>query len=252
MRTKLPRQFPFSRFLLHWSFYAFLVFPATIFFGAVSLVVLNIVSSLTTMLLSWELQVPYSTVISGSVLGLVAGGVISKLQYTLIRQYRLWSADSWQAISMVGGAVGGVLVVLMIALPNALLTYRESAFLSLSPELLYFFLMPVFTLALSVAQWSILRAATAKAWVWVVANVVGGVAFSNLAFNNASSTSWMLENSLRFIEPIFFLLMLTMQGFITGCVLLWLFSHHAYPSVDPHAPEPPKNDRTASVWDEAI
>ncbi len=70
-------------------------------------------------------------------------------------------------------------------------------------------LMPLFALCLSAVQWWELRKRVHGAWLWMLANGVGGLVWSMLFLRNDSAHVlgfWLLA-----------------QGAITGGALLWLF-----------------------------
>lgn len=189
------------------------------------------------------------TVVSASVagnmiMGLYIGGMIGLVagffQHRLMKHYFYVNDKNWWQRSALAGIPAG----LVIAIGNDAVMrlaqlwycngdsycaamYGDNFFTTVRDILP----MTVFIGIVSVAQWSVLRRYVDDAWLWMLANVVGGVLFS-IIFQSQGPVSGWLSATLA-------------QGAVTGAVMLWLFLHRAQPLEAPVT-------GSGSVWDEAI
>lgn len=155
-------------------------------------------------------------------LGAGVGLSVGVLQAYVIRQRLRWTAPHWLKASTLGGVVG---VLLLSFLPNVELHALQ---------------MLVFITAISVCQWWVLRGATRYASLWVLANGVAALVYTQIVL-------WHI--------PLLTLLAPLVQAGITGAVLILLFERFSYPIVRTNrrrATLPDMPDRRPSVWDNAI
>ena len=202
------RSFPSTKFLVRWVLDSILVWPIAMFIG---LVVLILMASFFTppvpeepirspedamSLIIWILA------LSVSVLGGV-GFAIGLLQKRIFQQYFHVSVRGWRRLSIVGGALSlPMFYGLMFLFGN-----------HIDLMMLDFILMPFFVVIISAFQWFALRHYVQSAWLWMMANGVGGFLFSILLHNPT-------------IDPGFFrwLVAVAVQGVVTGFAILWLFN----------------------------
>jgi hypothetical protein len=175
----------------------------------------------------------------GGLLGGIAGGGAAHLQRWLLQTRLYWVAENWRTWSVAGGVLGGIVVGL--------------GTLAISPEAIedgvILVAMPIFMTIVSAFQWLSLRHITDHAWLWVLANAVGGVVFAGLILMNRPP-----ENSLNYSLAVLglWLVATLVQGAITGFVMLHLFENHLLPMDTGHPDAPDKDDHEKSIWDKAI
>lgn len=172
----------------------------------------------------------------GGVLGLVAG----YLQHCLMKQYFFVTDKDWYRWSALAGILAGLVVVAgnegLLWLAQRIYCQGETYCYAMYGQSVYTLLnnllpMTVFIGMVSVAQWAVLRRYVDDGWLWVLANLVGGIVFAMLLNSQDSSGGWLGA--------------VLAQGAVTGVILLWLFLHRAQPLETPAA-------TAVSVWDEAI
>lgn len=152
--------------------------------------------------------------------GIVLGRCIGWIQHDLLRNQLDWEMPAWIRYSTIGGAIGGLAVVLIELVFSRWWGYGT---LMLA--------MPVFVAGLSLCQWLILRRHARDAWVWVWGNLCAGIVFSGLlAGNGAAAES-------PFVVLGSWALAAAAQSFITGVVVLWLYDR-PLPERSPHRREP--------------
>jgi hypothetical protein len=142
--------------------------------------------------------------------GMTIGYVVGDLQRNLIRSQLHWYVKDWLRWSVLGGLLGGLLAVVGTWFGAHWFPERVQ----------WMLLMPLYVFGLSLGQWWVLRRLAQESWMWILANVVGGIVFSGLFFLNQSDPGdpyhslWML---------LLWLAAVLAQGVITGIVLLWLY-----------------------------
>lgn len=227
-------------FLVRWIAYSIIIWPMAIFcvgllaFG-LSIVVAsfqNLTSFFWLNTMIWLITVP----ISGAIVGFCVG----HLQRGLLRKRLYWAADHWRNMSMVGGVVGTIIVVGLIALLDGE---------QMNSDDLLILAMPIFMLCVSIAQWIRLRHAVRAAWLWIVSNVAGGMVFSGLVFMN--QPDWYSYNYSLLMMGIWFVGIIA-QGAITGQIMLHLFQTQLQPMQPETVTDGDVDNTSKSVWDEAI
>jgi hypothetical protein len=188
---------------------------------------------------SWLHQLLYLIAIGGF-LGSITGYGVGYLQARLLQTRLYWVAERWRTWSTAGGALGGILVVsVAFVIPAGFL----------SDEMLLLMVMPGFVTVLSVFQWLSLRHITKNAWLWILANTVGGIVFSGLIMMNQPP-----ENNINYSLSVMglWLVATLVQGAITGFVMLHLFENHLLPMETGHPDALEKDAQEKSIWDKAI
>jgi len=145
-------------------------------------------------------------------MGAFVGAHLGQAQYDAMRDGLRWDMTAdWHRASLTGGILGGVglVGVQMLAAGDSVST---------SVALL---LMPLFALAMGASQWLILRHFARDAWLWVLANGVGGVVFSGLFFlNQPPYASDLILAGLWLVATV-------AQSAVTAYVILWLYERGA-------------------------
>jgi len=144
--------------------------------------------------------------------GMTIGYCVGDLQYGVIRGHLRWSMVGWRRESIRGGIFGGILAIVGWAISTAYFPANVQ----------WIVMMPLFAFGLSIGQWSVLRRITVDSWMWVLANVAGGLVFSGLLFLNQPL---LASPYSAFGVLLLWLLAVLVQGAITGIVLLWLYDH---------------------------
>lgn len=140
--------------------------------------------------------------------GMTIGYCVGDLQYGVIRGSLRWSMVGWRHESIRGGIFGGILAIVGWAITQAYF-----------PQWQGIVIMPLFALGMSLGQWVVLRRITVDSWLWVLANVAGGLVFSGLL------NQLLLSSHSALGILLLWLLAVLVQGAITGIVLLWLYDH---------------------------
>lgn len=169
--------------------------------------------------------------------GAIIGAVIAFLQRRILRNNLYWTADKWYRWTMIGGAVAASLVGI------AVLVSADSIYNNGPP----LFMMPIFLAVVSSFQFIALRHAVKQAWLWIIANIVGGIVFAAVPLNN--QVDYYNSNS-EFTSLGIGILAVVSLGFITGFVLLFLFEKKLLPMRPESDEDNPKEPK--SVWDRAI
>jgi hypothetical protein len=192
------------------------------------------------------------------------GFAVGILQTSVMRRHLFWTADRWQTYSVIGGIIGSLIVMGIMWVSQAFQPYGYNSWQSQSFSSFNVWAMPVFMLFVSAMQWLSLRQAVSRAWLWIAVNVLAGIIFVGLVNNVGDSIS---RNGFLYILFIFFVP--SVQGFVTGVSLLYLFKRFGYPMVQPqiiktgktyaYATVPVKVSkqtktppRQPSIWDDAI
>ncbi|MEL6524345.1 MAG: hypothetical protein AAFQ07_01425 [Chloroflexota bacterium] len=239
--TELYRIQP-AKTLGWWLLNTFFVFPlSAMIVGIVILPVAYVLSSLfdyndTVGAITGLAAVP----VIGACIGLAMGA----LQRPILRQRLYWAADNWVRWSMLGGAVGAIVVAIysMIEANTGVFNLSENEFV-LS-------LMPLFLLVVSCFQTLKLRHAVKQSWLWIIGNVVGGIVFFGVLASNPIDAwnpyyGWLVFGLL--------ILSVVALGLITGMVLLFLFENNLYPmQAEGEVDITEDEKKPASVWDEVV
>lgn len=179
--------------------------------------------------------------------GAVVGYCIGEAQYGLLRDMLGWRLQHWRRMTTIGGMLGGSFVMLMLTIMQPDQVENVGVLL----------VMPVMMFVLSSFQAWVLRHKVQPVWLWVLGNVVGGLAFSGVLFMNTPGG----DDGLAFLFSVLSLWLLAAlaQGFLTGYVMVWLYetvqpeSELAYAPVPVEIEQPIKNpNHKPSVWDDAI
>ncbi len=175
------------------------------------------------------------------VAGAIIGTVIAFLQRRLLRSRLYWAADGWYRWTIIGAALGAVAIALMQLISGTFL-FDDEAFL---------FMMPVFLAVVSSFQFIALRHAVKQAWLWIAANIIGGIVFAAIPLRN--QVDYYDPNS-ELISLGMGLLAVVSLGFITGFVMLFLFEKKLLPMRPEGLDETIEADsqKPKSVWDRAI
>ncbi|MCA9881972.1 MAG: hypothetical protein KC615_14520 [Anaerolineae bacterium] len=189
--------------------------------------------------------------VMSAIVFVLAGGAIGfsigVLQRYVLRNVLYWTADYWRVSSTIGGIIGAIVLGLLMLITDQYLL--EDTLFTLAA-------MPIFATILGVAQMFALRVAVSHSWLWVLANLVGGLVFAGLSMRNSlDPRAWgELIGTLGLG-----ILGAMAQGIVTGYILLFLFERMAYPFISedkPNAPEKispqPVTSKPESVWDEAV
>lgn len=210
--------------------------PVAFLFGAFGLTLIN--SSVEDTLISGMMMV-----LAGGAIGLSVG----VLQRYVLTNVLYWTADYWRLSSTIGGIIGAIVIGVLTLITNQYL---------LEDMLFTVAAMPIFATVLGLTQMVALRVAVRQSWLWVLANLVGGLVFSGLAMRNSlDPRAWgELLGGLGLG-----VLAATAQGIVTGYIMLFLFERMAYPFINEGKDEPapledsePSTEKPQSVWDEAI
>jgi hypothetical protein len=236
-----------SSFLLWWMACAVMVWPLALIcmglilfplgtiFNGLGLSSLNPGAGL--MRLAYELVTGLAV---AALLGGIIGFSVGQLQRWLLTTRLYWVAENWRMWSIAGGALGGIAcLVLAVLMPSLPYVADENA-----PLLL----MPVFMAGVSALQWRSLRHVVKHAWLWILANISGGVIFAGLIMMNLPP-EYSLNYSLGVVG--LWLLATLVQGLVTGFIMLHLFESHPLPMENAHADGSTK-DNEPSIWDKAI
>jgi len=240
MKKNLYRIKPISM-MVFWVVLHLCIWPASIMaLGAVMLPIIWIFGPiLGTLSEIWLLLLVLIAVpISGAIVGLVVG----RIQRWLLRNKLYWAADRWTIFSMLGGAVGALMVFGWAFIDDWLaLTSDNEIFFTLLA-------MAIFIVSMSFFQMFTLNDAVKKAWVWVVANIIGGIVFVGVIHNNQTTyyEYYSFKNSV--LIP---LLAAFAHAIITGYLMLFLFEKHLHP-MQPENADELHDERPKSVWDKAI
>jgi hypothetical protein len=235
-----------NRFMLTWVLYGFLVYPLSALAG---MGVVFVTMMVANMVQTRNVYNNVVEIIVGLLLGGAIGWAVGFLQTRALRDQLRWSADNWQTFSIIGGAIGGLLVFVLADADLEMMQYYDSNRLRT--------IMMLFVGVVGVFQWWALREAVKNASLWIVANLIAAFVFGSVAANvveimpvRYDDSEWQVIFRLIGIMVAPFL-----QAFITGTVMLTLFERFAYPvqrygKRDTVVPKKPSAE--ASVWDEAI
>ena len=155
--------------------------------------------------------------------GAIIGLCVAEMQQNLTENHLNWYLPGWSTMTTIGGMVGGLLLYLLIYVLFGS-TLKSGIYI----------LMPVFMLGVSAGQAWILRRHVRHAWLWILANVVGGLLFSNIMFMQPL----VLTEHTLLILPITWMFAGLAQGAITVYVLLWLYEGALRNRNDELAPVP--------------
>lgn len=157
----------------------------------------------------------------GIVVGGALGGIIGFAQRWLLRRHFAYRLQNF----LLGSILGGVAGITATALIGLLLAIEYS------PERWLMMIMPLFVTLLAVGQaWS-LRRYLHGAWLWVLANLVGGLAFSSALFGEAFGVHVLLNLAAG----------IALQGGITGVAAVWFLGRLGRSSTP---------DESAAAWED--
>ncbi len=235
-----------SSFLFWWMACAVMVWPLTLLL--MGLILFPLGSAMSALGLTQLnpgdglLRLAYEIAIGlgiAALFGGIAGYSLGHLQRWMLTTRLYWVAENWRSWSVAGGALGGMVSIVLVAIMPDTLYAGDNALL---------LLMPVFMAMVSVLQWRSLRHVVEHAWLWVLANVTGGIIFAGLIMMNLPPES-SLDYSLAVLEMWF--LATLVQGLVTGFVMLHLFEKHSLPMDTGYADDSARESDT-SIWDKAI
>ena len=222
---------------------AFLYYPVTIAMLMAVFIPFSIVINVLPG--DFESGNPLSFILGMSMIGAIGaviGYSVASLQRWLLRKYLYWTADNWRRYSSLGGAVGAWVLI------GGSLLYEQLTRFSYDgmDERGFIFLMPIFIIVVAAGQWVALREAVKNAWLWILANFIGGIVFSNMITTSTTNTTFY---NYGFLVLGMALLAILAQGFVTGMIMLWLFEKHSY---EIEGESRNGESHTSSVWDQAI
>ena len=196
-----PYPYDSKGFLWRWLVASVLVWPLAL--------ILGVVSGVVGFSVSGTLNPLFNTILTIGLAGGTVGIAIGLLQRNIIDSQFDWEAPRWLLVSMLGGLLGGL--ILLVLGPS--LSSMSDPFYNLN----FFFdvplLMPLYMLPVSAAQWWALRYRVEGAWLWVLANGVGGLVWSLIVTDTNALSDTITYGLLATLA----------QGAITGGALLWLF-----------------------------
>jgi|GEM_PF-2206496 len=171
--------------------------------------------------------------------GAVIGICMAFLQRWVLRTKLYWTADRWYLWTAIGGVVGAAVTGLVFSNLEYTVRYDDGT---------AFFMMPVFLSIVSAFQFMALRNAVKQAWLWIAANIVGGIVYAGVLVGNQPS---YMNDYYALITLGTGFLAVASPGLITGFVLLFLFENKLLP-LQPENIDDLDNNRPKSVWDKAI
>ncbi|MDQ7027958.1 MAG: hypothetical protein Q9P44_20650 [Anaerolineae bacterium] len=210
------------RFMLMWVFGSVIAFYGIAILALIILFASSMVAAFLFMTTQQELTVTGAiifTVIVYSLIGLFSGLIVGSVQKSLLQQKTEESFKGWIVASALGGIIGlnitGFTVgqQIMNLISNLKIPPQETVMM-LGLQLL---LIPL--AAIGICQASILMRYVKGAWVWVLANVVGGVVVISLSIATATGTL-IAPFSIIFIV----IALSAAPGIVTGFAMLWLLN----------------------------
>lgn len=226
--------------LTWWIFASLFAVPLV----AIALVVIGVPTvfvgnMLFEPLMENDIFIGIAVIIAIPIAGAIIGVVVAFLQRIILRKQLYWAADKWLRWTMLGGAVGASVVVVCIAFFGDSFFYEVKAL----------FLMPIFLVCVSSFQFIALRHVVKQAWLWIIANIVGGIVFAAVPLNNQVGRYDPNSESISFGIGLLAVLSL---GFITGLILIFLFDKKLLPMRPGSDEDLPDESAPKSVWDRAI
>jgi hypothetical protein len=249
MRKQKLEENPKERILFWWVAFHMSIYPIS---GLISMMFSFVVFSLIFVLSTLAGNPPevfrtmvqeYNFLLIPTV-AVSAAFVFGFMQKYLFKRYLYWTADRWRRTSVLGGLISGLVLMVLW------LVFRET----LEPALerregigYLYYILPFFLFFVSLFQWHALRDSVFNAWLWVVANVIGGMVFATI-FNVAIISDD--SSSTNTTVCLFALAAPVLQAIITGRVFFWIFERcnrlsKSTQTVDEVIPQ-------KSIWDEAI
>ncbi len=150
----------------------------------------------------------------GGFIGGVTGFSVGLMQRWVLRKCLYWEPYRWLRLSTMGGLiVGAVIAFTTIPMSDY---YYNFLFNGESPILW----MPMIVLGISAGQWFSMRSRVSGAWLWLLANGVGGLVWSLMFMRQTGDVDWFMV----------WLVSTLALGAMTGGTLLWLFQN------TPHEP----------------
>lgn len=207
----------YSRFLFLWILAGIFAFYMSLF--AAFLISLTGGFLATFVLRHQEPSFLLSLIVGGiiaSLIGLAYGWITGSLQKSLLRQMTDEHWNGWIIASMLGGLIGVVSLALLVS--------RQVQFLiatrTLPPmEMLWILLLQVLLVpmtCLALAQLFVLMGYVKGAWTWVMAHLVGNIAFFALLTGLSTLGSLVLGILLLFA-------LTAIPALVTGFTFIWLY-----------------------------
>lgn len=199
------------RFLGNWLLSALAVWPLALISGIFVWLPIALFLSMFLDTLHPPLFIQILRWIAALLLpGLIVATIIGEQQINLFRHELAWQPAHWLKYTCLGGMLGSFLIISLLGVFQG----------RVSEKTLLMLLMPLFATCISLGQYLSLRKFVREAWLWVLANLVGGIVFSGLFFMNQPA---LLDNYSKFTLFALWLLAVLAQASITGIVLLHLF-----------------------------
>lgn len=223
--------------LLAWIMCSIAVWPLAIMIGLITSIPFIVFGNLITQIMPTN-DLWFWALVPLLWLSLVIGLSIGYLQRLLLRRWFYWVAPQWRILTIIGSALG----ILLVAIGRFIYLESLTVGQDFSDDMGWLrYAMPTLLGCVSLAQiWS-LRRAVKQAGLWVLANAVGGAVFGSLfAMGLSTEQSWLgiiLGGTAALA-----------LGLTTGVVMLFLFKQQ----LRPLEPDTPTEDQPASVWDKAI
>ncbi len=207
-----------KRFLMWWLFASVFVWPVTIIIGGFAALALGTVLQSIFFDASIYSATPelIGTLGVGCFIGGVIGFSVGLMQRWVLRKCLYWEPYRWLRLSVLGGLVGGVVIALTIILVGDSYYYYNFSFNGEIPMIW----MSLIVLGISAGQWLSLRHRISGAWLWLLANGVGGLVWSFMFMRQTGDVDWFMV----------WLVSTLALGAMTGGTLLWLFQN------TPHEP----------------
>lgn len=248
---------PEKKFMLRWVFSSIIVYPIAflISFPFIFLVAITF-GILFGLFLETYVAQQYYNVLMIMAFGAGAGFSIGMLQYPLLYKLLHLRVTRWRSLTLIGGVIAVLVVEALFSVSQDVFSVTldlESNLGTLPPqsllpyEWLAYLAMPLLAGVVSVFQWIELRRWVAYAWVWIIAHVGGGFAFSGVVMSPNAFLGELSQDFLGLLLSIVFVA--SIMGIVTGYVMLWLIKYYQKP--DP-TKRKPKEKAKNSVWEEAI
>lgn len=231
---------PYST-LAWWIAGSIFVFPVVVVAVGATMAFLSMISLMASSFVPYALWDLASIAIFPIVGGIIAL-CMAVIQRWVLRSKLYWAADNWVRWSMIGGAVGAIIVGFFIW------TY-DSYFYRNFNEVAYLFAMPIFITTIALFQMITLRDAVKQSWLWVMSNLVAGLVFAGVVSRGTRLAGYGYDGDLSILFAAIFSVFAL--GMITGFTIIFLFEKKLLPmQVDND--DDLASDRTPSVWDNVI
>lgn len=208
------------RFMLLWILGSVIALYGTALLSIIVLFVSSLVAAFIFMMTQQELTLIVAMVFTAvvySIIGLIVGLIIGNMQKTLLRQKTDEFWQGWVTASIFGGIIG--LNITGFTVGKQVMTMITS--LTIPPQETIFILglqlLVIPLTILGICQTFILMRYVHGAWVWVLANVVGGIVVFSLGI--ATATGVMIA---PFSIIVIILALSFVPGIISGFAMVWL------------------------------